>query len=153
MALINIGSIRYCKLLFLVWLDISNLYLFHLILRLNPVFSCCNNLLSSWVERVTTGIQFSICHLECYTCWSIYCWSCWIVTLCSNSRLRCHISQNTVTNTDHVTIRFTSQLSDGISRVLQKLFEYFNGTTISTSFVLLLSLSLFGVFPVIHVCF
>ena len=22
---------------------------------MNPVFSCCNNLLSSWVERVTTG--------------------------------------------------------------------------------------------------
>ena len=41
-------------------------------------------------------------------------------------------------------MRFTSQLSNGISRALQKLLKYFNGTDISTfSF-----LSLSGVFPV-----
>ena len=43
-----------------------------------------------------------------------------------------------------VKMRFTSQLSNGISRALQKLLKYFNGTDISTfSF-----LSLSGVFPV-----
>ena len=46
---------------------------------------------------------------------------------------------------DHVKIRSTSQLISGISRVLQKLLEYFNGTIISTSF----ELPLLGVFPVI----
>ena len=35
---------------------------------------------------------------------------------------------------DHVKMRLTSQLINGISRILQKLLEYFNGTNISTSF-------------------
>ena len=33
-------------------------------------------------------------------------------------------------------MRFTSQLINEISRVLQKLVQYFNGTIVSTSFVL-----------------
>ena len=33
-------------------------------------------------------------------------------------------------------MRLISQLINGISRVLQKLLKYFNGTAISTSFVL-----------------
>ena len=37
---------------------------------------------------------------------------------------------------DHVSISFTSQFIIGISRLLQKLLKYFNGTNISTSFVL-----------------
>ena len=37
---------------------------------------------------------------------------------------------------DHVKKRLTSQLINGISRVLQKLLKYFNGTIILTSFVL-----------------
>ena len=45
---------------------------------------------------------------------------------------------------DHVK-RLTSQLINGISRVLQKLLKYFNGTIISTSFVLPAA----GAFPVI----
>ena len=48
---------------------------------------------------------------------------------------------------DHVKIKLTSQLIKGISRVLQKLLKYFNGTIISTSF----SLLLLGVFPVIFI--
>ena len=35
-----------------------------------------------------------------------------------------------------VKTRLISQLINGISRVLQKLLKYFNGTAISTSFVL-----------------
>ena len=41
-------------------------------------------------------------------------------------------------------MRFMSQLINGISRVLQKLLKYFNGTAISTFFVLPLP----GVFSV-----
>ena len=37
---------------------------------------------------------------------------------------------------DHVKKRLTSQLSNGISRVLQRLLKTFNGATILTSFVL-----------------
>ena len=44
-----------------------------------------------------------------------------------------------------VKIRLTSQLINGISRVLQKLLKYFNGTIISTSFALPAA----GVFPLI----
>ena len=48
---------------------------------------------------------------------------------------------------DHVKIKLTSQLIKGISRVLQKLLKYFNGTTISTSF----SLPATGVLRVIFI--
>ena len=44
-------------------------------------------------------------------------------------------------------MRLTSQLINGISRVLQKLLKYFNGTIISTSFLLPAA----GVFPVIFI--
>ena len=44
-------------------------------------------------------------------------------------------------------MRLTLQLINGISRVLQKLLKYFNGTIISTSF----SLPPAGFFPVIFI--
>ena len=43
------------KWLVLVWLVISDLYLFHLIVLLNPDFNCSKKLLSSFVDKVTTG--------------------------------------------------------------------------------------------------
>ena len=46
-------------------------------------------------------------------------------------------------------IRLTSHLINGVSRVLQDLLKYFNGTIISTSFVVPLS----GVFPVIFILY
>ena len=43
-------------MLFLVWLGISDLYLFHLILfHLNLVLNCSKSLLSPWVDKVTTS--------------------------------------------------------------------------------------------------
>ena len=48
---------------------------------------------------------------------------------------------------DHVKIRLTSQLINASSGVLQKLVKYFNGTIISTSFVLPAA----GVFAVIFI--
>ena len=48
---------------------------------------------------------------------------------------------------DQVRVKYTSQLTNGISSFLQKLLRYFNGTTILTFCItLLLSLSLFGIF-------
>ena len=46
-------------------------------------------------------------------------------------------------------IRLTSHLINGVSRVRQDLLKYFNGTIISTSFVVPLS----GVFPVIFILY
>ena len=43
---------------------------------------------------------------------------------------------------DHVKLRLISQFIEDISRVLQKLLKYFNGTAILTSFVLPLSVFL-----------
>ena len=42
-------------MLVLVWLVISDLYLFHLIVLLNPGFNCSKTLLSSLVDKATTG--------------------------------------------------------------------------------------------------
>ena len=42
---------------------------------------------------------------------------------------------------DQVRLSFISQIINIISRVLQKLVKYFNGTIMSTSFVLLATLS------------
>ena len=47
----------------------------------------------------------------------------------------------------HVKMRLFSQLINGISRVLQKLLKYFNGTIISTSIILTSA----GVFSVIFI--
>ena len=54
LTLLNVGSIKWLKVLNLVCLDISDLYLFHLIVLLNPVFNCSKGLLSSSVDRVNT---------------------------------------------------------------------------------------------------
>ena len=40
---------------FWVWLVISDLYLFHLIVLLNPVLNCSKSVLSFSVNKVTTG--------------------------------------------------------------------------------------------------
>ena len=80
----------------------------------------------SWVDKVTTGTQHFV---------SV------IVDLSAPVKL-------IITQVDdHVKNRLTSQLINGISRALQKLLKYFNGTVISTSFVLRSS----GVFPVIFI--
>ena len=54
---------------------------------------------------------------------------------------------------DHFKISSVSQLIKGISRILQKLIKYFNGTIISTSTLptILPSLLLLAVWPVIFV--
>ena len=44
----------------MVYLVIPDLYLFHLIVLLNPVFNCFNDLLSSWVDKATAGTYNSV---------------------------------------------------------------------------------------------
>ena len=74
---------------------------------MNPDFNCCNSFVLSLVDKVTTGrSSFVSVHGK-------------VVTL----------SPSEITQfADQVTIRLISQLIKSISRVLQKLLNYFNGT-------------------------
>ena len=103
-------------------------YLFQLIVFLKPDFNCWSNFSLSLVDKVTT---------RTYNFVSV------IANFPSLVELR--ITQSL----DHVSIRLTSQLINDISSVLQKLLKYFNGTIISTSFVLPAAV----VFPVIFTLF
>ena len=69
----------------------------------------------SWVDKVTIGTKS-------------------FVSVISNPPAPVEL---VITQVDgHVKMKLTSQLINGISRVLQKLIKYFNSTIISTSFVL-----------------
>ena len=57
------------------------------------------------------------------------------------------IAAETTPSADQVRMRLILQLISGISRLIQKLLKYFNGTAISTSF----TFPLFGLFPLISV--
>ena len=110
--------------MFCAYVFMSDSYLFQLIILLKPDFNCWSNFALSGVDKVTTGT---------YSFVSV------IANFYSPSELV--ITQSL----EHVKRSSTSQIINGISRVLQKLHKYFNGTIISTSFVF----PLLGVFPVI----
>ena len=55
MTSVNVESIKWFNWLVLVWLVISDLYLFHLIVLLNSDFNCSKKLLSSVIDKITTG--------------------------------------------------------------------------------------------------
>ena len=115
-------------MLLLVCLFIYDLYLFHLIVLLNPVCNCSNNLLSFLVDKVTSGtykfvsviygapVGFSIPATAALVLGlaSLFVW--FVNTQFSNQ----------------VKVKYTSQLINGVSSVLQKWFKHFNGTTMST---------------------
>ena len=98
--------------------------MFQLITLLKPDFNCSNNFSLSFVDKVTTGTYKFVS-----------------VVLNFPGPVELVITQFD----DHVKFKLTSQLINDISRALQKLLKYFNGTILSTS----LSLPLSGVFPVI----
>ena len=110
-----------------------DLYLFHLTVLLNPVFDCCKSLLSSCADKVTT---------ETYNFVSVIVYVALVgliiaavrrfVTRIASLYALFVISQFS----DQVRVKDTSQLISGISKVLQKLLKYFNGTTILTLFFL-----------------
>ena len=51
----NVGSTNIFKLLLIASVVIWDLYLFHIISLLNPDFRLVNNLISSSLDKVTTG--------------------------------------------------------------------------------------------------
>ena len=86
-----------------------------LIALLKPDFHCWNNLKLSWVDKVTKGTKR-------------------FVSVIANILAPLELVITQVD--DHVKMRLTSQLINGISRVLQKLPKFFNGKIISTFFIL-----------------
>ena len=117
----------------MVCLDISDLYLFHSIVYLNPIFNCFNKLLSYSVDKVTTGTyNFTSVILNVAFVGTFIAGLAELST-CAGTAACVFISVKTQFS-DHVKIRFISQLINVMSKVLQKNFKCFNGTTISTLF-------------------
>ena len=56
LTLVNVGSIKMFKLLLIASVVICDLYLFHIISLVNPDFKLVDNLISSSLDKVTTGI-------------------------------------------------------------------------------------------------
>ena len=98
--------------------------MFQLVVLLKPDFICWSNFALSWVDKVTTGTRSFV---------SVIVNLPWPVELVI------------IQVDDHVQKRLTSQLNNGIWRVLQELLKYFNGTINLKSFVLPPA----GVLPVI----
>ena len=122
----KLGSSEWFKYRFCAYVFRSDWYLFQLIVLLNSDFNCWSNFALSWVDKSTTG-------RKCF------------VSIIAN--LPAPVELVITQDDDHVKMRLTSQLINGISRVLPKLLKYDNGTIISTSFVLPST----GVFPVISI--
>ena len=117
------------KLLLIASAVICDLYLFHIISLLNPDFKLVNNLISSSLDKVTTGM---------YNLQSL------IVSVASVGPLSlttggpastCLCSKLVVTQfLFHFSSKDTSQLINGIFSALQKLPNYFNGIANYISF-------------------
>ena len=110
-------------MLVLVCLVISDLYLFHFIILLNHDFNCSKILLSSSVDKVTTGT---------------YNFASFISNIAFAGLLKAAFAGSTsgsasfhallvITQfSDQVNIRVISRLINGISSALQKLLKFFN---------------------------
>ena len=110
------------KLLLIASVDICDLYLFHSISLVNPDFKLVNNLISSSLDKVTTGIYnlqsviLSFAHVGALS----------LATLgigTSNLFSKLVIMQFL----SHFNSKDTSQLINGMFNALQKLPKYFNG--------------------------
>ena len=107
------------KLLIVASVDTRDLYLFHIISLVNPDFKLVNNLISSSLDKVTTGIynlQLFIVKLAPVEA-SVFPPSKFI------SRFILVIMQFLF----HFNSKDTSQLINGMFNALQKLPKYFNG--------------------------
>ena len=113
------------KLLLFASVDICDLYLFHIISLLNPNFKLVNNLISSFLDKVTAGtynFQSFIARAAPVEA-SVFPPSKFI------SRCILVIMQILF----HFNSKDTSQLINGMFNALQKLPKYFNDISISTS--------------------
>ena len=116
------------KLLLIASVVICDLYLFHIITLLNPDFELVNNLISSSLDKVTTGmynLQSFIANVAPVGELSLTIGG--PASTCLSSKL--FITQFLF----HFSSKDTSQLINGIFSVLQKLPKYFNGIANSIS--------------------
>ena len=112
------------KLLLAASVDICDLYLFHIISLVNPDFKLINNLISSSLDKVTTGIynlQSFIASVAPVGAPSLSFSS---IALCFKLVI--------IQFLFHFNSKDTSQLINGIFSALQKLPKYFNGIANST---------------------
>ena len=116
------------KLLLIASVVIFDLYLFHIISLLNPDFKLVNNLISSSLDKVTTGmynLQSFIANVAPVGELSLPTGG--PASTCLSSKLV--ITQFLF----HFSSKDTSQLINGIFNALQKLPKYFNGIANSIS--------------------
>ena len=117
--------------------DISYLYLFHLIVLLNPVFNCSKRLLSFSADKVTTGT----CNLKPVIVYVAFVGA--TITGISGTfscagTAACVIISVKTQFLEQVKVKYTSKLINGICNVLQRLLRWFNVAR-STSLVPLLT--------------
>ena len=106
-------------MLFLDWLVMSDLYLFHLIVLLNPVLNCSKNALPFSVDKVTTGTYNFASAILNVAFVGI------LILITAVSTLAFLYALFVITQfSDHVKIRFISHLIN-----LFQLTSYFNSTT------------------------
>ena len=107
------------KLLLATSVDICDLYLFHIISLVNPDFKLVNNLISSSLDKVTTGI---------YNLQSFIASVAPVGAAVFPPSTFCFVFSLVITQfLFHFNSKDTSQLINGMSNALQKLPKYFNG--------------------------
>ena len=118
------------KLLLTASVVICDLYLFHIVSLLNPDFRLVNNLISSSLDKVTTGTY----NLQSVIASAAPVGALSLITVGPAST--CLRSKLVITQfLSHFNSKDTSQLINGIFSALQKLPRYFNGIANSISFV------------------
>ena len=118
------------QLLLIASVDICDLYLFHSISLVNPDFKLVNNLISSSLDKVATGIyklQSFVAGLAPVGAPSL--------TTGGPASTFFSFKLVIMQSLFHFNSKDTSQLINGIFNALQKLPKYFNGIAVSTSCV------------------
>ena len=116
------------KLLLIASVVIFDLYLFHIISLLNPDFKLVNNLISSSLDKVTTGMyNLQSCIANVAPVGEL--------SLPTGGPASTRLSSKLVITQFlfHFSSKDTSQLINGIVNALQKLPKYFNGIANSIS--------------------
>ena len=114
------------KFLLIASVVICDLYLFHIISLVNPDFKLVNNLISSFLDKVTTGMY----NLQSFIASVAFVGAAVFPPSKFTPICRLVITQVLF----HFNSKDTSQLINGISNALQKLPKYFNGMANSTFF-------------------
>ena len=129
LTLVNVGSIKMFTLLLIASVVICDLYLFHIISLVNPDFKLVNNLISSSLDKVTTGM---------YSLQSFIASVAPVVVpfTAGGPASTCLCCKLVITQfLFHFNSKDTSQLINSMLDALQKLPKYFNGIANSISFL------------------